>query len=107
MRSVLLALLLALTGCAHAVSPASSESPRAEIAGLQQRIGSLRESLRLEGAPDAERCRKMGAAADEICHCADRICALAETLADDSARLACAQAREDCAHSRANSRVCK
>jgi hypothetical protein len=106
MKSVLLALSLAACSCSHQVPPASSEDPRAEIGRLQQRIDVLRDSPQMEGAPDAERCRKMGAVADEICHCADRICTLAETLAEDRARLACAQAQDDCARSRANSRAC-
>jgi hypothetical protein len=114
-------LALALVTCASvSTSPTRPEEslgdPRAEIARLQARIGFLRDQLKLPatppsgvstGTPGWQRCREIGAAADEICYAAIRICALAEQLADDDARAACSQAREDCKRARATADSCK
>jgi hypothetical protein len=107
-KGALLVLLLSIAACVR-LRPVrtDAEDARNGMASLQQRIAVLRESSQLEVATDPDRCRKRGAVADEICHCADRICALAEDLADDAAHRACAQAREDCQRARSNADACK
>jgi hypothetical protein len=106
-RSAPLLLLLALTACAGAKpSSANAGTSREELAGLQQRIALLNRSSQ-EIASDPDRCRKMGAVAEEVCHCADRICVLARDLAEDAAQRACVNAGETCRQFRANAESCK
>jgi hypothetical protein len=116
------ALALYASGCAtatHSTAAGAAEDPsaaRAEIAQLEARIGFLRGQLRLpstppvgvsQGTSGAERCREVGAAAEEICRAAVRICALAELIAEDGARASCTQAREDCRRAREIAEPCK
>ena len=104
MRIALCCIALVLSACSHRMNPLVRGD---EIGDLQQRIRDVRASLQLDAGDPGERCRKMRAAADEICRCSDRICVLAEELMDRPSANACAQSREDCGRARTDAADCK
>jgi hypothetical protein len=128
-------LALALGGCAagamrQATSPvAGALPPREEIAALATANAARMERLGLasvdrgeaiaapggaSGIPSArtaaspgDRCREVGAIADEICRAADRICVLAAELDEPPAHHRCDGARQDCRRARSVAGECR
>jgi len=106
-------LLVVLAGCSSArretvaSGPKSMESQTEELARLQRRIASLRESATPEVASDPDRCSRMRSVAVEICRCAERICVLAGELGEDDAHRSCTRARSDCEQARTDAEACR